>query len=302
MPQIFRLHVRPTRDSVSKHASFDHCLANGVLGLGWPLQHPTERTIDWNAYSTEAKVLYGSDHAISRVRYLHDRVKPDDLIWTRTLANEYYLARVLEPWRYDDSGVAYHADMTNVVRCDFVKVGEADRVAGKVIACFRPTRAIQAITDPTAVRFSQLTWNQLSNTNHYEVGKTTNDLFALIDDHATEDLVLLWLQLNGWLLLASTRRTDTLAYEVVLVQKDSGKGAIVQIKTGNEKVNTQDWGGRETSVFLFQAQGRYLTEPPPGVSCIVPAEIIRMITEHPELIPESVSRWYPLWSGRPTAA
>lgn len=292
MPTIYRLHIRPTGGLANKRATFDHCVAKGVLGLGWALPSPGNRPIGWSQYVTEATKLYGSARELSRVKYLHDRVAIDDLIWTRDLDGRYYLAQALASWCYDDSQDAWNADVVNIIPCDIRLIGLADSVPGKVVSCFRPTRAIQQIADDTISSFSQLKWNEVSGSPKYAPANSRLDLFALIGDQATEDLVLLYLQLDGWLVMASTRRGDTLAYELVLVHRETCERAVVQVKSGDDPLDPSGWAGRSERVFLFQAHGRYGSASAPGVECIQPQAILDLVSARPQLMPSAVASWH----------
>lgn len=296
MPNIYRLHVRPTGGRGDKRSSFQYCLDNRVLGVGWALDEPLNQSIDWAEYVEKATIQYGSSHEISRVRYFHDHVKPNDLIWTRDLDGQYFLGRVLAPWRYDNTQAARDADVVNVMPCDIRVVGPADAVPGTVIANFRAPKAIQPIVGDPANTFSQVLWNEVSGQTDYDPRTNVTDLFALVGDRATEDLVLLYLQLQGWLVLDGTRQHDTLAYETVLVHRDSHRRALVSVKNGrSEPLDPTDWAKpRKGSdeVFLFQAQALYGdAPPPPNVECIAPDDIRAMVKTHPNLLPVGVSVW-----------
>ena len=292
MPNVFRLHIRPTGGLANKRLAFEHCLSTGVLGLGWALPGPSDRSITWAAYVAEAERCYGTGGELSRVKYFHHHVQPDDLIWTRDLGGRYYLARVLDSWRYDDTQSAWDADVVNVVSCEIRDIGFVEAVPGKVIACFRPTRAVQQIADETVRIFSQALWNQAVGLEHYLVPKRPMDFFALLDDRAIEDIVLIYLQLKGWLILPSTRQRDTIAYEAILVHRDSGKRAVVQVKSGDTPLDPHRWSGRDVQVFLFQAQGRYTTEAPAGVECIPRRELQHLVESKLDLFPKAVGVWH----------
>src|SRR5947209_928507 len=94
---IFRLHIRPKGGEANPRRSFDYCLRNSILGMGWPVGEAA--SITWDDYQVKATAKYGPK-ALSRVRYFRNKVQVDDLLWTRDAGGKYYLAKVVKPWRY----------------------------------------------------------------------------------------------------------------------------------------------------------------------------------------------------------
>lgn len=86
MPSLHRIHIRPSSRSGDPHHAFRFCLEHGLLGLGWALEAPRDRTLTWDSYYKEALAYHGSDYELSRARYLHDYVIQDDLVWARDLS------------------------------------------------------------------------------------------------------------------------------------------------------------------------------------------------------------------------
>src|SRR3954453_19525519 len=115
---VFRLHIRPGGGLADPEISFAYCLDKQVLGMGWQT-HSDKVISGWEEYVTEASK---ENIDLSRVRFLKERVKPDDLIWTRSPIGKYYLAKVLSGWEYLTSKEAQDADIVNVVRCRILPV------------------------------------------------------------------------------------------------------------------------------------------------------------------------------------
>lgn len=285
---VFRLHVRPQGGAADAVRSFEYCKREQVLGVGWAVGLPSHNRPTWDEYVQRAGRIHGS---VSGARYLHDNVHEGDLIWTRDTQGRYYLARVTGGWEYRETNEAERADIVNVVPCRIVDAGLSADVPGKIQACFRPNRTIQRIIDPTAVRFSVERWNQI--TGEGDEPSRSGDLFALIDDQATEDLVLMYLQINGWILIPNSRAKDTAAYEYVLVNRVSRERAVVQVKSGRTPLMPMEWTGRSERVFLFQSQGVYVGSPAPGVTTIAPSAIREFAVAHSDFLPATVTCWLP---------
>lgn len=105
--------------------------------------------------------------------YLHARVRAGDLVWTRDPRGCYYLARVVSGWEYwtSDEAEEKDIDIANIFRCELRPV-DPDMGPGKVAACFRATRTLQGIADPTAREYSKHLWNSLSGQPAYELERT----------------------------------------------------------------------------------------------------------------------------------
>jgi hypothetical protein len=285
---VFRLHIRPGGGLANPEFSFAYCLHEQVLGVGW--QTYSDKMIStWEEYEAEANQQHDD---LSRVRYLKQCVKEDDLIWTRCTSGRYYLAKVASEWEYFTNDRAKDADIVNVVRCKILKVAAIDDVPGKVVACFRPTRAIQAIAGDDMRQYSQHLWNKLSETNYYALSENVGgSIFPFLGSDATEDVIFIYLQTQGWLVVPNSRKADTMSFEFYLIHHETRERAVVQIKTGNTSLNSNEWIDRGERVFLFQSNGPYFGETRESVVCIPPAEIETFMMENRDLLPGSIVYW-----------
>lgn len=289
--QVFRLHVRPSGGLADHALSFGYCLDKGVLGIGWPIDPPSEWAVTWELYEKLALEKYGST-GLSSVRLLHERVRPNDLIWTRDTNGKYYLAQVQSPWEYLDTEDGRDADITNVVRCKIKPVRLADDVPGKIVANFIRGPAIRAITDSTAVSFSQILWNQLAKSEDYPSQAHDDDnLFSCLGWETTEDVIFIYLQIQGWIVIPRSRQKTTMSYEFLAINRDSSQRAVIQVKTGNTPLNRGALQELADKVFLFQSNGIYHGTASPNVYCLMPDEIEKFIRTNLEIMPGVVQKW-----------
>ncbi len=269
---VFRIHIRPNGGTADTKTTFHYCVEQGVLGVGWRL--PEYRHItDWAEYEALAAPVHDN---LSTCQYIARWVGAGDLIWTRDTEGQYYLAKALSGWEYWQSQYAIDndIDIANVFRCELRKV-DIDNVPGKVVACFRPARTIQVIADPQAIEYSKHLWNRLSGTSDYVVNVGgIADIFTMLDDEETEDLVFLYLQTLGWYVVPNSRKADTMSYEYLLVNPISAQRALVQVKTGEVSLDVADYAGLTEQVFLFQANERYIGNSSDGVRCISRKEML----------------------------
>lgn len=287
---LYRIHTRPKGGLANAIFSFDYVLEEGVLGVGW--QTYSEKSIaTWQDYESEAAVQHGSK-ALSRVRYLKSHVKKDDLIWTRSPSGVYYLAKVDSEWEYLTNDRAKDADIVNVVRCKIMNVGAVDAVPGKVVACFRAKRTIQRINGEDILHYSQVLWNRLSNTDYFNVTpQAARSIFSFVQSGEVEDIIFIYPQMQGWVVVPNSRKGDTMSYEFYLIHRETKERAIVQVKTGNTALNSSDWVNKNMKVFLFQANGIYHGAPNPAVVCLTPHEIENFMRQNSDLLPSCISAW-----------
>lgn len=293
---VYRVHIRPKGGLGNAKVSFDYCLKESVLGLGW--QTNTQKNdVTWKEYECEASEIYGYGE-LSRVRYLKDNLKKDDLIWSRDEAGNYYLGKALSEWEYFSNPAAQYADIVNVVRCDLKRVLSIDDVPGKIIACFRPAKTIQPIKDETAHNYSKYLWNKLSGDEFYEMpSEKYHNVYSFLDSEETEDIIFIYLQTKGWIIVPNSRKTDTMGYEFYAIHNKTKERAIVQVKTGHTPLSPEDWEGWKEKVFLFQASGNYTGCNNGNVVCLNPDEIEDFMHDSKDILPSNIVHWLDIMNG-----
>ena len=159
---IWRLHLLPKvgvgADDPERVVKF--CHARSVLGMGWAVDAEPEENISWSEY--EERVRAENLHKnVNNVRRLKEKVKINDLVWTKTPNKEYYLARVIDEWRYEPAPEFVDVNMVNVRKVDeFVFVGNESQVPGKVVRSFRGGHTLQRVNGVDD--FSRDLWNKCS--------------------------------------------------------------------------------------------------------------------------------------------
>lgn len=285
---VFRIHIRPQGGSADMQTTFDYCKKEGVLGVGWRTTSD-KNTEDWDEYYQEASQEYDN---LQGCAYIHKWVSPGDLMWTRDPSGHYYVARVLSGWEYwtTEESKRLDIDIANIVRCEFQLV-PIDEVPGKVIACFRAPRSIQEIGDEKAQEYSRHLWNTLSGQETYEIdnGKFS-DVFMMLDDEETEDLVFLYLQSKGWYVVPHSRKKDTMTFEYLCVNPADGEVAGTQVKTGNTALNRDDYVQFPHKVFLFQANDIYSGSGAENIEIISRQELAGFLAKSIEWLPKIFKR------------
>jgi hypothetical protein len=249
MTKLWRLHVRPEGGEGDVFFSTNFCLQNSLIGMGWPIvKTEITRSSDFDWYRRAADEQYGNRW--TSVWNFVQSVREGDLVWFRDPDGCYYVAEVTGAWEYRYEGDHIRAGIVNIRPARIIQVGLADRVPGKIIACFRPPMTLQTIVSRDMLIFTQ----HLLGLPPAVSGSV--DVLDYLTSEDLENVVAVYLQTRGWLIIPGTRRCDTPHYEFVLVHGQTGERAIVQVKSGNTWLNAADYEGR-VKTFLFSASGGY---------------------------------------------
>lgn len=283
---VFRMHIKPA-GKASRKRTFEYCLENNLLGVGWRVQG-VENTKIWKDYYNKAKEKYSN---VNQCAYIHKHVKTDDLVWTRYREKGYFLARVVSEWEYLNNEVAVNEDIdiANIFKVIFVAV-PISAVPGKVIASFRASRACQKVGGKSIKFYSKTLWNELSQTQYYDTSNDKfDDIFLMLSDEETEDLVFLYLQSMGWYVVPSSRKADTMSFEYIAINPKTGQRALTQVKTGHSNVPRSSYTKQASGehIFLFQANENYSEESSDSVTTISKKSLINFLKLSKEWLPEN---------------
>lgn len=252
---LYRIHIRPQGGTASVDTTFKYCLSDGILGVGWRVNN-LENTMDWDLYYEKAKARYNN---LNQCKYIKRYIKKDDLVWTRDRQGNYYLAKVNSGWEYFTTNESNQddIDIANIFRVDFAEI-PTDVVPGKVIACFRASRTMQEILGRENLEYAKYLWNKFSNNQYYDVNFSEfTNIFTMLDDKETEDIVFLYLQDLGWYVVPNSREFNAIYFEYLLVNKITKEKARVQVKTGKTTLNQQNYTKFDEKIFLFQSNDLY---------------------------------------------
>lgn len=253
----------------------------GIVGVGWQIDYEND-SVSWDEYYETAKGDYGDNSWWTALNAMKNRMQLDDLIWTRDWQGNYFLGRLTSDWYYDTSDECSKADIINVRKCDWKKIGTEEAVPGKVVSSFRPARTVQCIDDDTVYYFSQIVYNQKSNSTFYQVDNLAcEDVFSLLSTDDCEDALAFYLQVvHDYHIIPSSCKDDTMTYEFELKHRKTGKSAVVQVKSGWTPLNIDDYGKLDTDIFLFATSGKYHGTIKPNVQTVEPDTIRKFLYEH----------------------
>jgi hypothetical protein len=289
MSKVYRIHIRPGGGLANSKISFEYCLKQNVLGVGWQVPTESDEKLTWEQYEERALTQYKN---IQVVRYFKNRIKEGDLLWTRGIDGSYYLARALSAWEYYDNDSARDADIVNICHVKMLQISNPDDVPGKVISCFRASRTIQEICDDSIATYSQGLWNRMDTEFIYTIQPQKLSWRSLLTDEQLEDLLFIYLQLNDWIVVPNSRKKDTMSYEFYLIHKTTKERAIVQAKTGYSQINLDNLVNCASKVYVYQTHGIYSGKCGDNVTIISDKEIEGFVKEYEGIIPANISKWF----------
>jgi hypothetical protein len=309
-PTVWRTKIHSLREDFRDDAQRDQarafCRRAGVVGIGWGRWTlkvsdgaPLEEVL------AEIKGIEGWKPGGDTVRRLAEDAKCGDFVWNRDSSGAYWLGRITGPWRFDGSADASKWDLNNLRDCEWLPRSYRDwEVPGAVVRSFTgPGSSFSRVApdERGGWRVTQLIWEQTKDPTTrpptFEPGEIVTDL---LDPSDAEDIALLYLQAQGWLLMPSSRMNDTPLYEAAFKHIDDGRMAVVAVKSGgknpvpvSEVVDAVADQGAQ--VFVFSTHESFAGNPGElGATKISRAEIVEFMASKPELLPPRITRWIDL--------
>ena len=267
------------------------CFSNEFVGIGWRIDNIIDNT-DWDTYEKEARLKYNdATNWRKAINVIKHRMRLNDLCWSRNANNEYYLGRIIGDWEYLLTEESRVADVINIRRCKWLKVGAEDNFPGKIVNCFRAPGTIQIIDNKTALEYSKKYYNDNSNDYRFDLEKSYNDIFDLLSAEDCEDVVGIYLQQQGYLIIPSSCKKNTMKSEFTLLNKESGQKAIIQVKSGKVPLNRDDYAYFSGEVFLFAASQNYKGNEHKNIHCISKKVMEEFMRNNNLLLPGRIRNW-----------
>ncbi|MCG0274898.1 MAG: hypothetical protein L5655_01870 [Thermosediminibacteraceae bacterium] len=284
---VWQVDVRPFAATDKDPAKF--CFEEGIVGIGWRVpRKPSIREEYWEM----AKGIYAKDkHWVRAATPFLFQMQENDLVWIKDFAGTYYLGRIEGEWEYRDDPAFLQADLPNIRKCKFFKVGTD--APGGVVDSFRTGSIVQKINDYPVHLFSRIAYNKLAGEEFYDIkGEVAwkMDIFSLLTDQELEDIVALFLQQEGYYIIPSSLSKEE-TYNFRLAHKTTGERAFVRI-SGNTALNPDFYARFPHKTFLFSPAGyRASSGGYDHVVAIKKEEMENFIRSHENLMPFSVRLW-----------
>jgi hypothetical protein len=288
---LWRVHLKPGAKPGTDVPKM--CLDRGIFGVGWGVPAvPASKDDYWNL----AKAAFYGTHKkkwLATVKPVLYDIKVGDMVWVRDRATSYHLGRVTGEWEYRGDQEYRDADLINVRRCDWTRVGEMDNVPGPVISGFIARRTVQRVKDGSALAYSRYLYAMLRGEPFVPDPQTAEvDILELLSHADLEDVVAVYLQaVKRAVVFPSTCKADTKAIECVFTSTADGRRIGLQVKRGGSPIDLDAFSGFNGTVYLFQARGLYHGQGTPRCVCLALDDIRRFLFEQRRLMPGRIQRW-----------
>ena len=275
----------------------EYCRKAGLVGVGWgfsKLRHHSrfDRVLD------ACRETPGWSGGIPTITRLALHVQEGDLMWTRDSLGRYWLCQITGPWSYDKTADCARLDLFNIRPARWLEKSFRDyEVPGAVVRSFTGIgQTLRRIGDhPEAVRVSEMLWRCDIDPHEFAPLTPEQVMTDIVDPIDVEDLVLLYLQSQGWMLIPSSRMHDTPMYEAALRRAATGELAVVSVKSGSSNpVPIEDLATAAGRAQPYAYSTHELYSAPPaehGVLEIQRSDLIGFMYTHPELLPSRIARW-----------
>jgi hypothetical protein len=209
----------------------DFCLNNSeqYVAIGWSRLSEGITSDDFREYYNRIKQENGkANPAINIFR----NAKVDDLLWTRDLNGNYWICKVKSPVKVVCDK---RMDIGSLIPVEAYNFGM--QVPGQIKASFTRINGGTAgyFHDEIIIEYSKLVFNQLSQSNYYQVIPYVGGLLDNLPDFDLEELVISYLQVkeNYYVLSNSiAKKSTTIKIECEMMSRDveNPRKAVVQVK------------------------------------------------------------------------
>lgn len=306
-PTIWGLKIQPN-SAEEGTTPYEFCKNQSppIIGTGWGL---SERYDSVEA-ALECHKSKGHTDQHGNVRFpiraMLREVSVGDYIWVNE-GSEYALCQVRSDWKQHpvnkhEGDEWTRNDIHNYRLADW-EVIEPALVPGYVKRYFSAPR-IPTMARPTggksesAKRYVGELFNDapsevtdivdLGDVSSVVEGGKISELFSLLDPVETEDLVLDYLQSNGWHIVKSSTSQSQPGIECVLrrVKDEIPQVGYVQVKSGNTTVDVEDYCELTSNAIVYIHQYEEpATDLPQNIRWIPPMKLKNHIVKFPGFLP-----------------
>ena len=281
-PTVWRLKTKPNISTEARAHFIDLMLEREFIATGWML--PSEPDGIESCLELLRDSYPGRKSAPAQ-RFVRD-TRLGDLVWiVDTKKGVFHLAQIRGNYHYKLSGDESGPEAVHRFDVNWIERGLAPQdVPGGIKNAFRVGSTYCRVRDKASRIYS----GRLAGTDFQ--GSEITDFIALLDDRALEDLVGLYLQykLNGPL-IPSTAKSDTAAIEFVVKSWDGKRTAVVQVKSGTQRIS-DNLNGWTVERFLFASSGGY-PDTLDGAQVIDRKLLIKFACEFKSILPKTVRCW-----------
>ena len=270
---------------------------------------PSDRTDVWRAFEA---TWPGARHPPA-LRIFSERAASGDHFWVYG-NNQYYVCRVDGGWQYREGGEWDRHDIHNILQATWQKVPQ-DLVPGIVRRSMTMLGTAKMITsDPDWRRYSQRVFEegedllaQLDGSYGEALAiqlseREPHEVFQVLDEDETEDVVGLYLQEQDWRMIKSSAYRSQRDVECIMRRVVGGKSetCAYQVKSGETiTINSEDYAHLKDlgSIFVFSTAPLPYTGTADQVIPLKQADIRDFLVEHVGLLLPATQLKLALWAG-----
>lgn len=294
---VWRAKINSGSEGVDWDGAKEYARRAGVVGVGWGHTNlPDGASLD-EVIAEISKYPDWMPAGPQVIRRLAEQVADGDYVWTRDRSGAHWLAQIDGPWRYDGSADANKWDLNNIRPCRWLEASFRDfEVPGAVVRSFvGSATALRRVKGEGAARITGMTFARETDPNATVSLGPDEVITDLLDPTDVEDVALLSLQAQGWILLPSTRMGSTPLYEAAFRHQTDGRLAVISVKSGaSNPVPIEDLtkAAGDAEIFVCSTHDQFSAPPQDyGARPILRADLVRFMAERPELLPPRIARW-----------
>ena len=227
------------------------------------------------------------------------QTKEGDLFWTRDLNGYYWICKALGPAK------PIHIEKLDIGAVVPVKAYKYGIEApGQLKASFNRFNGgtCQKLRDKTIITFSKFVFNNLSETNTYEIKYNNFDFLGTLPDFDLEELVISYIQIkeNYYVLsnsIANKSTTIKIECEFTSRDKKNPKKAVVQVKGGKTPIYATDYqeflkNDYEVYLFADEIKDKKLNDDEKDKCHIITREeLLSFYNDYKEILPKNITDW-----------
>ncbi len=297
---MWRTKLRSGRDDVDSDEQEKYCFSKGRIGVGWAFEE-WESRLDFDELFRRVEAVeqrgWGRRAALTINRFANE-AQENDLIWVRDRDGLFRVCQLRGEWRFDNSRAARKVDIHQVRSVVWAEDPFTSlEVPGAVVRAFAGRQSsFQRIRDEDARAYSVELWND-ANGFHRRNRPKTGDPLKRLDPIDLEDLLYVWFQYErGFLVVPGERSPSTPKYEWILIHRDTGKAAVVQVKSGGTEVDVEALHRTakemRAKAFVFSPEERYSERGWRGVEYVKPDDLRAFGFGNLRLLPPRVRHWF----------
>lgn len=289
MTTVWRLKTKPGGGSDEDRRSLlTAMLSENFVATGWHLDAPPETASE---YCRMAELQYGSKPSSSAKRFV-TQLGEGDLVWIIDMSGLYHLAKITGPWSYIQDPRAFGNHAINRYPCHWIESNlSAAAISSGVRNGLMQGSTFCRIRDEASIQHTKKLAGVAEDTEQASV-------LELIGHDALEDLVGLYLQITfDSILVPSSCKQATAAYEFVLTRRDGTGDIVAQVKSGKASI-TDNLSAIPHTRYLFALSGQY-PEILSGAHIISRPELESFMIQHSAILPGTIRCWLALIPGNP---